>query len=80
MTAASAILICDHKLPDASQAGITVEIGGLPILFETSDPEFRAMIEGRYAGFVNSSLPPAFRFKINLLSCAYPVDSTGPKG
>jgi len=53
---------------------VTVEIGGTPILFETSDPDFRAMIERRYSGFLNSSAAPAYRIKIQITSCAEPSD------
>jgi hypothetical protein len=53
---------------------LTVEVGGLPVLFETDDAEFLAMIESRYAGFVNSSASPAYRFKIELLSSRKPSD------
>jgi hypothetical protein len=53
---------------------ITVEIGGTPILFETSDPDFRTMIENRYAGFLNTSAAPAYRFKIHLASSVEPSE------
>jgi hypothetical protein len=51
---------------------VTVEIGGMAILFETSDAEFRTLIENRYAGFLNSSAAPAFRFTIHLTSSLKP--------
>jgi len=38
----------------------------MPILFETGDAEFRSLIENRYAGFLNDSAAPAFKFKIHL--------------
>jgi hypothetical protein len=74
VTAASAIRISFSKLPDAYKPGVTVEIGGVPVLFETDDPEFCAMIESRYSGFVNSSAPPAYRFKVQLISSRKPSD------
>ncbi len=48
--------------------GVTVEIGGLPIQLHTSDPDFRQVIEQRYAGFLNPSAVPACRFEIQLTS------------
>src|ERR1035438_364312 len=51
---------------------VTVEIGGMAILFATSDAEFRSLIENRYSGFLNSSAPPTFRFDIHLTSALKP--------
>jgi len=58
----------------ARAQGVTVEIGGIPILLESSDAEFRGMIEQRYAGFVNPRALPAYRFEIELKSPAAPSD------
>jgi hypothetical protein len=46
--------------------GVTVEIGGIPILLESGDTRFCAMIERRYAGFLNPSATPVYRFEIRL--------------
>ena len=54
--------------------GVTVEIGGLPIQLHTSDPDFRRVIEERYAGFLNPSAVPACRFEIQLTSNRLPAD------
>src|SRR5271168_5480077 len=51
----------------APQPGVTVEIGGIPILLESHDAEFRALLEQRYAGFVNPSATPAYEFEIRLV-------------
>ncbi len=48
------------------RGGVTVEIGGIPILLETRDAEFRALLEQRYAGFVNPAATPTYRFEIRL--------------
>ena len=48
------------------QSGVTVEIGGLPIFLESHDADFRALIEQRYAGYVNPAATPAYRFEIRL--------------
>jgi hypothetical protein len=68
--AGSALVSC----PGRALFTVTVEIGGMPILFETSDPDFRTIIESRYAGFLNSSAAPAYQFKIQLTSSAEPSD------
>jgi hypothetical protein len=47
---------------------VTVDIGGVPIQFQTSDPDFRKAIEERYTGFLNRSAVPACRFEIQLTS------------
>ena len=54
--------------------GVTVEIGGIPILLESRDFEFCRMIEQRYAGFVNSGASPAYRFEIDLEPPSAPPD------
>ena len=46
--------------------GVIVEIGGIPILLRSDDADFRAMIEQRYAGFLNPSAHPAYEFGIYL--------------
>ncbi len=53
-----------------SPGEVTVEIGGVPIQLQTSDPGFRKLIEKRYAGFLNRSAVPACRFEIQLTSNA----------
>ena len=50
----------------AERCGATVEIGGIPILLQTGDEDFRSLIEQRYAGFVNPSAEPACQFAIHL--------------
>ena len=48
------------------QAGVAVEIGGMPILLRSEDESFRKMLMDRYAGFVNPSHATRFEFQINL--------------
>jgi hypothetical protein len=45
---------------------ITVDIGGMPILLHTRDNSFRQLLSHRYAGFVDSAMPPRFEFDIEL--------------
>jgi len=53
---------------------VIVEIGGTPILFETSDPDFLSMMESRYAGFLNPSASPTYKFKIQIATSVKPSD------
>lgn len=53
---------------------LVVEIGGVPIQLQTSDPQFRRLIEKRYAGFLNPSAIPACCFEIQLTSNAHVTD------
>ena len=45
---------------------VSVEIGGIPIRLQTSDPGFARMLEDRYAGFLNSSAEGDVEFQVNL--------------
>jgi len=53
---------------------VTVEIGGVPIQLHTGDPDFRKVIEKRYAGFLNPVAVPACRFEIQLTPNQLPAD------
>jgi len=69
--------VSQHSVPSPLHlvAGeITVEIGGIPIQLHTSDPDFRRVIEERYAGFLNPSPAPACRFEIQLAPNQVPAD------
>ena len=55
-------------------AGVTVEIGGVPIELRTGNPDFRKVIEERYAGFVNPCAVPACRFEVQLTAKRVPSD------
>lgn len=46
---------------------IAVDIGGMPILLRTQDPDFRQLLAQRYAGFVNASRSPRFTFDVDLV-------------
>lgn len=54
-------------------SGATVEIGGIPILLQTDDENFRRLIEDRYAGFVNPSTEPSWQLEVHLLPPARPT-------
>ena len=51
-----------------------MEIGGIPILLQPSDPEFCELLEKRYAAFVNPVCQPAYRFEIQLDPAGEPSD------
>jgi hypothetical protein len=53
---------------------VAVEIGGIPILLQPSDPEFCELLEKRYAAFVNPVCQPAYRFEIQLDPAGEPSD------
>jgi hypothetical protein len=52
--------------------GVTVEIGGIPILLQSNDPGFRQLLEQRYSGFLSPGSGPACTFEIDLQSPAAP--------
>ena len=45
---------------------IAIQIGGMTIALRTQDPQFRQLLENRYAGFIKSSVHPQFEFDIDL--------------
>jgi hypothetical protein len=57
-----------------SPQSVIVEIGGIPILLHPSNPEFCALLEQRYAGFINPQAKPVYRFDIHLTPSAPPSD------
>jgi len=46
---------------------VAVEVGGIPVLVRTSDPDFARMLQDRYTGFVNPSALPVFEFDVDLV-------------
>ena len=47
---------------------LTIEIGGIPIRVNTTDADFRNMLQNRYAGFVGSSEHAAIEFDVDLFT------------
>lgn len=66
MAARTFPLPCPASPAAGPQRGVTVEIGGIPIFLETDDADFRALLEQRYAGFVNPAAAPTYQFEIRL--------------
>jgi hypothetical protein len=54
---------------------VTIEIGGIPILLESTDPEFCRTLAERYGGFLNPAAQPAYRFEIEIDPPAEPSDA-----
>ena len=52
--------------PPSGVPGVIIEIGGLPVRLRVSDPEFIALLQKRYAGFVSTTSEPRFEFDIDL--------------
>lgn len=46
---------------------VVVEIGAMPILVRTSSPEFLAVLEKRYGGFINPKAEPSFEFDVEVV-------------
>ena len=47
---------------------LSIEIGGIPIRVNTTDADFRNMLQNRYAGFVGSSEHAAVEFDVDLFT------------
>ena len=73
MTGACALSVSDSPQSRVAQ-GVTVEIGGIPILLESGDSEFCRMAEERYAGFMSARAEPACRLKMDVRAPAAPSD------
>jgi len=63
---AGTCLAASGTTPRNKPQGVIVEIGGIPILLRSGDAKFRAMLEQRYAGFLNPSAQPASEFTVYL--------------
>jgi hypothetical protein len=68
----SAAQLIPSSCPTAQS--VVVEIGGIPILLQPNHPDFCALLEQRYAGFLNPLAEPVYRFEIHLDPSAQPSD------
>ena len=55
-------------LPQALSEGVVVEIGGVPIALQTSNPEFIHILRQRFGDFFQPHATPEFEFSIDLTS------------
>jgi hypothetical protein len=46
---------------------VVIEIGAMPVLVRTSSPEFLAVLEKRYGGFMNPDAEPSFEFDVDVV-------------
>ena len=52
---------------EVERLSLVIEIGGMPIRVNTTDPDFLAMLEGRYSGFLGSSENAEVEFEVELV-------------
>lgn len=74
METVSSVSILDSHVAPRPAAGVTVEIGGIPIFLRSGNADFCGMIEHRYAGFVNPFASAEYEFEIDLNPPAEPSD------
>jgi hypothetical protein len=51
---------------EAAELNLVIEVGGMPVRVNTTDPGFLSMLQDRYAGFVTSSDDAVIEFDIDL--------------
>ena len=51
---------------EVERLSLVIEIGGMPVRVQTTDPQFLVMLQDRYAGFVTSSQQPEIEFDVDL--------------
>ena len=51
---------------EAERFAVVIEIGGMAVRIQTTDPAFLAMLEERYSGFVSSFTRPEIEFDVDL--------------
>lgn len=56
-----------HASSQVECLSLVIEIGGMPVRVNTADPDFLAMLEERYAGFVSDSTNPEIEFDVELV-------------
>ena len=56
----------------ADRLSLVIEIGGIPVRVNTSDPDFLCLLQDRYAGFVGSSADGEMEFDVNLTQRGFP--------
>jgi len=51
----------------AEVESLVIEVGGMPVRMNTTDPGFLCMLQDRYAGFLSDSKQPAIEFDVELI-------------
>ena len=70
---------------EVERLSLIVEIGGMPVRVNTAEPDFLAMLEERYAGFISHSERAEIEFDVDLMSPGFgkddaPVEVTNQQG
>jgi hypothetical protein len=59
-------LLLSELAADVERLSLVIEIGGMPVRVQTTDPAFLAMLQNRYSGFVTSSEHAEISFDVDL--------------
>ena len=59
-------------ISEAERLSLVIEIGGMPVRLNMTDPHFLALLQDRYAGFVSSAARAEVAFDIDLESPGSP--------
>jgi hypothetical protein len=57
---------------ETRRLSIVIEVGGMPVRVNTTDPKFRSMLQERYAGFISDSEEPEIDFDVELVASGFP--------
>ncbi len=57
---------------EVDRLSLVIEIGGMPVRVHTTDPDFLAMLQDRYAGFVTSSERAEIEFDVQITPPSFP--------
>jgi hypothetical protein len=55
-------------MAEVAQLSLVIEIGRVPVRVNTSDPDFLAMLQNRYAGFIGSGDQAELEFEVELMA------------
>ena len=56
---------------EIDRLSLVIEIGGTPVRVNTTDSDFLAMLQDRYAGFVAESSPPEIEFEVETANAGF---------
>jgi len=60
-------LLLPELTAEVERLSLVIEIGGMPVRVNTTDPGFVTMLQDRYAGYLGSSEPPEVDFDVDLI-------------
>jgi len=73
MAAGSSSALCAPSVAKRARS-VTIEIGSIPILLRSSHEKFCAMVEQRYANFLNPSATPVYQFEMQIETPSEPSE------